>query len=121
MFFNLVSGSCCYKVRAWYRTKNNAYDQQSEHFGYYTMQPGTVNGKAHYKSTDGNSGIWYEDLQGVGVWNVGKMEHFGFAGKFSSFSNSDCPYYRTGYSWSYLDQYENFRDADEGFSIVCKS
>ena len=54
MFFNLVSGSCCHKVRAWYNKKNNAWHQNSR-FGYYTMQTGTVNGKAHYLADDGKN------------------------------------------------------------------
>jgi len=116
----LVSGTCCHKVRAWYRVKNNAYGVQSEYFGMYTMQAGFVNGKAHFLKDDGNGkAIWY--FPDKGQWIVGRKSDLGKDnGNFYVNSHADCPY-TPGYTWGYLDQYKNWRDADKGFSIWCNS
>jgi hypothetical protein len=119
MFFNLVSGACCHRVRANYIVKNNAYDQNSGRFGYYTIRGGTVNGKAHYLADDGNDGIWFDDTGDN--WIVGRKSDIGSnRGYFYTSSTASCPY-TPGYVWKYQDQYDNFRDADKGFSIWCKS
>jgi len=111
-------GTCCHKVRAWYKVKNNAYGHNSEYFGYYTMQGGFVNGKPHFLQDDGKGkAIWYVD----GVWMVGKKSWLGINyGDFYVYSKADCPY-SPPYTWKYQDQYDNWRDADKGFSIWCKS
>jgi len=116
----LVSGSCCHKVRAWFNVKNNAYGQRSEYFGYYTMQAGFVNGKAHFlKDADKDKAIWF--FSDAGQWIVGKKSNLRKnEGKFYVNSKADCPY-TPGYTWKYYDQYGNWRDADKGFSIWCKS
>ena len=120
MFFNLVLGSCCYKVRAWYNIKNNAWHQnQFGRFGYYTLRPGTINGKAHYTSDDdGKAAIWWEG----GRWRVGFTKDVG-TNVCSLYvdSNADCPYTPRSYTWRYYDQYGNWRDAYKGFSIWCIS
>jgi len=114
----LVSGSCCHKVRAWFNVKNNAYGQRSEYFGYYTMQAGFVNGKAHFlKDDDKGKAIWYHNNSG---WMVGPKSHLGStSGHFYNRSKADCPY-TPDYTWKYFDHYGNWRDADKGFSIWCK-
>ena len=117
MFFNLVAGTCCHKVEADYMDKNNAYGQRARYFTYYTMQAGTVNGKAHYLS--GDKAIWY--INNPKAWMVGKKENLGINdGQLYVHSTADCPY-TPGYSWKYEDQFDNWRDADRGFSIWCKS
>jgi len=115
----LVSGTCCHKVRAGFSVKNNAYGVQSVYFGYYTMQAGFVKGKAHFLKDDGKGkAIWYD---GDGWWVVGEKENIGTShGKFYVRSKAACPY-TPGYTWRYYEQYGNWRDADEGFSIYCKS
>merc|ERR1711971_102341 len=116
---NLVSGDCCYKVAAWYKVKNNAYDQNTERFGYYYLQPGTVNGRAHYESEDGKYVIWYNWT--FGKWFVGWKKNLGKENAFFAVkTDADCPY-RPAYTWRYVDQYNNWTDADKGFSIWCKS
>jgi len=114
----LVSGSCCHKVRAWFNVKNNAYGQRSEYFGYYTMQAGFVNGKAHFlKDDDKGKAIWYK----TNKWFVGDTSSLGkYKGKLFVDSIAACPY-TPAYYWRYIDQYGNWRDADKGFSIWCKS
>ena len=119
MFFNLVSGSCCHKVSAVYSVKNNAYDQNPGGFGNYTMQAGFVNGKAHFLiDIEIDTAIWYD---GDGNWFVGLKSEIGKSmGRFNVESTADCPY-TPAYTWKYVDQYNNWRDADEGFSIWCDS
>ena len=115
------SGDCCNRVRGWYLAgeQNNSWDEKGEHFGYYDLQRGIVNGKAYYISADGESAIWF-DPTGVPSWMVGKVKNQGTAyHSLSVQSTADCPTEPT-YDWVYLDQYRNFRDADKGFSIYCK-
>jgi len=120
----LTEGKCCKSVRAWYikGEKNNSWDEQESKFGYYKLQSGTVNRKAHYISTDdGENAIWYTPSgKRRGKWNVGRVKNKGT--KKTSFyvdSTDDCPTEPT-YDWHYLDQYRNWRDADKGFRIFCK-
>ena len=96
--------------------QNNSWDNHEEKFGNYKLQEGTVNRKAHYISTDGKSAIWYSPK---GRWSVGSLKSKGTnkTGIYVS-STDDCPTEPT-YDWRYLDQYRNWRDADEGFSTHC--
>ena len=122
-FFNRFSGKCCKSVRAWYAKgeKNNSWDNHESDFGYYKLQKGTVNRKAHYISTDGEYAIWYfRTKKGTGTWGVGQVKNKGTnRASFYVRSTDDCPTEPT-YDWHYLDQYKNWRDADKGFRIFCK-
>ena len=121
-FFNRFSGKCCKSVRAWYAKdeKNNSWDRQESKFGYYKLQKGTVNGKAHYVSTKGNAIWYYRNKKGRGAWGVGLVRHKGTRNvSLYVRSTDDCPTEPT-YDWHYLDQYKNWRDADKGFRIFCK-
>ena len=123
-FLNLFAGKCCKSVRAWYKygEKNNSWDEQESKFGYYKLQKGTVNGKAHYVSTaDDEYAIWYyRSTKGRGTWGVGKVRDKGTRSvSFYVRSTDDCPTEPT-YDWKYADQYRNWRDADKGFTIFCK-
>merc|ERR1740122_383044 len=116
------SGKCCKSVRAWYAKdeKNNSWDRQESKFGYYKLQKGTVNGKAHYVSTKGNAIWYYRSKKGRGAWGVGLVRHKGTRNvSLYVRSTDDCPTEPT-YDWHYLDQYKNWRDADKGFRIFCK-
>ena len=115
MFFNLVSGSCCHKIKASFAVQNNAYGQNSDRFGYYTMQAGFVNGKAHFLKDAGKArAIWYSSASET--WIVGTKSNLGKSnGKLFVVSKAACPY-TPGYTWRY-EQYGSWRDADEGFSI----
>ena len=121
MFFNLVSGSCCHKVKVDYTWKNDAYNygQRSEYFGYYTMQAGFVNRKAHFLKDDGKGkAIWYFSDSRRAGWVVGLKSDLGSPGGFFFVSSkADCPD-TLGYTWKYYDhQYKNWRDAYKGFTI----
>ena len=81
------------------------------------MKPGLVNGKVHYEADDGKTAIWYEG----GSWSVGLKGGLGTKNcGFYVSSSATCPYH-PGFTWRYVDQYHNWRDADKGFSIWCES
>ena len=46
--------TCCWLVRLWYTTKTHAWNLHKSKFGYYKMEPGLVNGHAHYTSIFAN-------------------------------------------------------------------
>ena len=133
-FFNLVSGDCCYKVTADYANKNYAYDNHPSKFGEYYLQPGTVNGRAHYEKGEGNkkAAIWYNPK--FGKWFVGGKSSLG--GDTASFAlklNSECPYGGLGehddsnveqsytFSWRYWYFNQKWTDANDGFFLVCET
>jgi len=138
----LVSGDCSYMVKADFLTKNNAWDVHENKYGYYYKKPGTVNGKAHYESKNGKHAIWYKSdgngvsgsagFSGFGVsasvsasvsgrWSVGSKRDLGKnLASFTVTSLAECPS-SPGYSWEYVDQYDNWIDADKGFSIWSKN
>ena len=118
-FFNLVSGSCCHKVKAWYEVKNNAWSN-SDYFGDYTMQAGFVNGKAHFlKDDDKTCAIWFSDTKQA--WVVGETSELGSDnGTFFAHVQVDCPH-QFDFAWRYSDQYDSWHHAKEGFSIWCES
>merc|ERR1711976_927434 len=47
---------CCWKVKVAFTTNhlNGAYKLHKYIFGYFTMEPGKVNGRNHYKSVHGD-------------------------------------------------------------------
>ena len=118
ILFNLVSGDCCNRVRAWYVTdrKNRSFDLQDSRFGYYSIKPGTINGKPHYVSDDGEQAIWYDGNS----WNVGLTDDQGTtrAGIHVN-SKANCPE-EPIFDWEYLNNSNDWVPAEQGFSIYCK-
>merc|ERR1739844_656709 len=63
---------CCWKIHLTnvIGHRNDAFDQRSYYWGYYTQEPGHVNGKVHYTSThhNGKYAVWFAEN---GDWIVG--------------------------------------------------
>merc|ERR1711963_170350 len=115
--------TCCWKVHATFTNghKNDFFTHHSAAIGDYEMNPGFVNGKVHYTSTfdNGKYGIWFSDL---GSWMVGNSTKRGQdIGFLFNRTPDKCPHHMV-YDWKYfIPEYKTWANANEGFSIWCKS
>merc|ERR1712150_6851 len=86
-----TNAGCSYKVEVKCSTCNKgSHVANPEIYGYYyAKSSGTVNGKVHWESGDGNYAIWYGTY---GRWNVGTIGDLG-ANKSWAYvsSTADCP------------------------------
>lgn len=117
------SGDCCWKVKVAFTTNNlnGAYKLHKYIFGYYTMEPGLVNGRNHYTSTHADGAFalafcgdsWW--LQSADV----RGECKGWA--HSGWQENRCVH-DIDYSWRYfIPAIDEFVEAKKGLSVWCKS
>jgi hypothetical protein len=112
--------SCCWKVRVSYSETHHVQREQSKIFKYYFQQPGLVNGRVHYTSSDGDHAIWFGKNS---HWDIGDVKNRGSttANAHSGNSKPNCPS-EVAYTWRYWNQDPDlWLDADKGLSIWCKS
>jgi len=53
--------SCCWKVKVSYSETHHVQSEQSRIFQNYLQEPGLVNGRVHYTSSDGHQAIWFDN------------------------------------------------------------
>ena len=92
---------------------NSAFKEHSEKFGTYAMEPGLVNGKAHYSSTFENKkyAIWAEP-NGNWILGIAKNRGKNMGYFYAHNENCKCP------TWKY-ESAGNWKSANKGFNIRC--
>lgn len=113
---------CCWRVKVAFTKDhiNGVYRLHPYIFGYYTMEPGLVNGRNHYASEP--DGRFVISFCGDSWWiqsNDVRGQCRGWA--HSGWKIDQCVY-DIEYSWRYyIPSVESFIDADKGLSVWCKS
>ena len=97
-FLSIIFSACCYKIKVSCFTCNKgAHVAQKHIYGYYYSQSGTVGGRQHYKSSDGQRAIWYNE----GLWLIGRIEDLGSHWGWANVKTSEkCPY-DPAYTWKF--------------------
>ena len=117
-FLYLFSGNCCKSVKAAFDTYNDStgWFKPDSKFGYYELQSGLVNDKAHYITRDGKNAIWYYG----GNWFVGlQIDIAADMASFKDRSTADCPD-AEDWTWQYADKRTGrWSNAYKGFRIFC--
>jgi len=112
--------SCCWKVRVSYYETHHVQSEQDRLFQMYFQQPGLVNGRVHYTSSDETKAIWFDKN---GNWAIGKVGDRGSneAAAHSNNNKPNCPD-EVPFTWRYWNTDPDlWLDADTGLSIWCKS
>jgi len=123
---------CRKTIKAWYSQQTNPLQAHvwslpkiQRCFGYYIRQTNTVNGKVYYTSVSdtnsqnriGKCAIWYMAGPNYYRWIVGLTRDLGTdLGYIYVTSKATCPY-QTGYGWKYLDENEQWKPANKGFTV----
>jgi len=115
---------CCWKIKVDYTSGHGFYGPVKilrRTYGYYTMEPGLVNGKAHYTSSDpGNEGLYALSFCGDSWW----IQPASFRGQCKGFAHSgwhtdDCVT-DIAYSWVYyVSSINQFVTAKKAMSTWC--
>jgi len=120
---NLVDG-CCWKIKVDHTSGHGFYGPVKileRIFGYYTMEPGQVNGKVHYTSSNpNNKGLYALAFCGDSWW----IQPVAFRGKCKGFAHSgwyeDKCVTDIAYSWVYYVPVINqFVTAKKAMSTWC--
>jgi len=120
---NIVDG-CCWKIRVDFTSGHGFYGAFKIHetmFGHYIMEPGLVNGKNHYTSSDPhNKGVYAVAFCGDQWWIQParlRGQCNGYA--YSGLTNADCVN-EIAYSWAYyVPPINQYVLAKKGLSIWC--
>merc|ERR1712018_178326 len=116
-----TNGECSYKIEVdCNECDKGSHAEEPNIYKYYYAQPGTVGGKAHYKSSDGDHVIWYHSRRGK--WHFGKDENLGTDYRHAEVaSDHECPY-SPAYTWQYYNNdAAEWYDADKTLSIWSRS
>lgn len=115
---------CCWKIRVDFTTGHGFYGAYKIHesmFGAYIMEPGLVNGKHHYTSSDPHNKEVYAVAYCGGQWWIQpsrlRGECNGYA--YSGLSSEKCVN-EIGYTWAYyVPPINQYVLAKKGLSIWC--
>jgi len=120
---NIVDG-CCWKIKVDHTSGHGFYGPVQilkRIFGYYTMEPGLVNGKVHYTSSDTrNKGLYALSFCGDSWW----LQPAAFRGQCKGFAHSgwheDNCVTDIAYSWVYyVPTINQFVTAKKAMSTWC--
>ena len=122
VLFSSTFPGCCWRTKVAFTKDhiNGAYRLHPYIFGFYTMEPGLVNGRNHYASTPGGR---FVIAFACGTWWVQSKDARGECkGWAHSGWRDEACVHDIEYTWRYyIPSVDQFVDAKKGFSTWCKS